>query len=639
MINRWELEEDEDSDVDGMENFNSSPARRNKTATRMSSKNERSKDTSVSSSSIKDNNKNRYSASSTVDFFSDDDDLEEEELPQGERTSRNPYQSDISLEWSSSKSNENFSKNRSFQAVSSIPPPKPSRNGYNSPYREEDQNRHDNLALDSDDDDKKEEGKEILRSKADNSNSSNNARKKQGNEWASQSRTPKVLEVTKSMEQESWHDEEVTKSMNKESWNREGNDRNDLGNVVDTKLTYIDGQKETNRRPDRSNNMQKSPDSEKITSPSQKLNASETWSGKSKGNKEKHEDASERLSRSMNSSNFPKDLPKNVPQSHRKSHDNDRSRNSYMNERHLEDDDDHDANRRSDNHSPVSGISSPINFIPSPIRVEISRKDRDISPLKYSPTAFSSKERNPTRQDKERKKRVEEDISPLPTPLTTPRSPVKSSPSTSPSLNYDHRNSAKNSRNERSVYSNRAFIQQNNMKPLESSWETTTGVPQQPNSREHNLSLSPVKGDLGKGGVVKPPRPLSMPLKHHDIGEKIMESSKFDRGRSYDFSGGEKEILVKRSISWSTAVSSNSKPPRPKSTSSVVSSSLASSHQSLDSYKEYDEDGNILASHDFDGHVALPPLSEYANQTGVILEGWLEKKSTITGFWQKVYQI
>jgi hypothetical protein len=639
MINRWELEEDEDSDVDGMENFNSSPARRNKKATRMSSKNERSKDTSVSSSSIKNNNKNRYSASSTIDFFSDNDDLEEEELPQGERTSRNPYQSDTLQERSISKPNDNFSKNRSFQPVSSIPLPKPSRNGYNSPYREEDQNRHDNLALDSDDDEKKEEGKEILRSKADNFNPSNNARKKLGNEWASQSRAPKVLEVTKSMEQESWHDEEM--SMNKESWHHEGNDRNKLGNVVDTKMTYIDdGQKEINRRPDRSNNMQKSPDSVKKTSLTQKPNVSETWSGKINNNKEKDEGSSERLSRSMNSPNSPKDVSKNVPQSHRKSPDNERSRNSYMNERHLEDDDDYDANRRSDSHSPVSGTSSPINLIPSPIRVEISRKDRDISPLKYSPTAFSSKERNPTRQDKERKERVEEDISPLPTPLTTPRSPVKSSPSTSPSLNYDHRNSAKNSRNERSEYSDRAFIQQNHMKPLESSWETTTGVPQQPHSQEHNLSLSPVKGGQGKGGVVRPPRPLSMPLKHHDIGEKIKESSKFERGRSYDSTGGEKEILVKRSISWSTAVANNSKPPRPKSTSSVVSASLASSHQSLDSNnKEYDEEGNVLASHDFDGHVALPPLSEYAIQTGVILEGWLEKKSTITGFWQKVNKI
>jgi hypothetical protein len=646
MINRWELEEDEDSDMDGVENQNSSPARRNKTATRMSSKNERSKDTSVSSSSTKNNNKNRYSASSTIDFFSDDDDLEVEDLPQGERTSRNPHKSDTLQERSSTKPNINSSKNRSFQPVSVVPPPKPSRNGYYATDREEDQSRPNDD--DDEDEKKKEEGKQNLTNKAADFHISDNTRKKEGNEWASQTRAPKVLEVTKSMEQESWHDEEMTKSMTKESWHHEGNDRNKVGKV-DTEITYIDDhQEDTTRRPNRSNNAHRSPDSVKKLSPNQKSKNSETWSGKIDSNRNNYEDTAERASRSANLLNSPKNMPKNAPHSQQKFPSNEKSKNSYTIEGHLNHDDDleddeDDRNRRGEDHSSISDESkNRVNIIPSPIRVEISKDEREISPLKYSPTAFS-KERNPSRHEKGRKEKekervVEEEISPR-TPIITPRS-LKSSPSTSPSLNYDHRNSAKNSRKEQSDYSDKAFIQQNKMKPLESSWETTTGAPQQPYLQEQPLALSAVQG---KGGGVRPPRPLSVPLKHHDIApEKIKGIPNSERGRSYDSKVGEKDILVKRSISWSSAVASNSKPPRPKSTSSVVSSSLASSNQSSDSNtnstKVYDEDGNVVASHDFDGHVALPPLSEYAIQTGVIVEGWLEKQSTITGFWQKVNQ-
>ena len=99
-------------------------------------------------------------------------------------------------------------------------------------------------------------------------------------------------------------------------------------------------------------------------------------------------------------------------------------------------------------------------------------------------------------------------------------------------------------------------------------------------------------------------------------------------------SRGEQDTQVKRSISWSAAVTRESlKPPRPKSmslmTSSFASSSSWNSGMSGGS-------GDDSASHDFDGHLTLPPLSEYAIQTGVILEGWLEKKSAVTGFWQKV---
>ena len=41
--------------------------------------------------------------------------------------------------------------------------------------------------------------------------------------------------------------------------------------------------------------------------------------------------------------------------------------------------------------------------------------------------------------------------------------------------------------------------------------------------------------------------------------------------------------------------------------------------------------------HGFDGLVTLQPLSEYALHTGVIIEGWLQKKSDRTRLWQRRY--
>ncbi len=37
--------------------------------------------------------------------------------------------------------------------------------------------------------------------------------------------------------------------------------------------------------------------------------------------------------------------------------------------------------------------------------------------------------------------------------------------------------------------------------------------------------------------------------------------------------------------------------------------------------------------------MVLPPLSEFAEESGVIFEGWMNKKSATTGFWQKVRSV
>lgn len=91
---------------------------------------------------------------------------------------------------------------------------------------------------------------------------------------------------------------------------------------------------------------------------------------------------------------------------------------------------------------------------------------------------------------------------------------------------------------------------------------------------------------------------------------------------------------MKRSISWSAAVSSEfAKPPRTKSASYILSSFNSASWDG-EGPEGYGD--NPAASQDLDRHLVLSPLSEYALRTGVIIEGWLEKKSAVTGFWQKV---
>ena len=143
------------------------------------------------------------------------------------------------------------------------------------------------------------------------------------------------------------------------------------------------------------------------------------------------------------------------------------------------------------------------------------------------------------------------------------------------------------------------------------------------------MSLNPPLADPPITGRSLFPPPLSLSLQGIPTGSRTALSSSH-KGESR----GAQDTQVKRSISWSAAVTRDAmRPPRPKSmnflTSSFASSSSWGSGMSGGS-------GDDTASHGFDGHLALPPLSEYAVQTGVILEGWLEKKSAVTGFWQKV---
>lgn len=158
--------------------------------------------------------------------------------------------------------------------------------------------------------------------------------------------------------------------------------------------------------------------------------------------------------------------------------------------------------------------------------------------------------------------------------------------------------------------------------PLASSWETAI-------SQSYDVDRSSDSPKATGSPPKKPPRPHTMAQSLQPHGRRNMDTPA-GKAMSFSHNGDKgKNTQVKRSISWSAAVSSSHmKPPRPKSTGSMMSSSFASSSM--------DSDGGLSASHDFDGHVSLAPLSEYAERTGVIIEGWLEKKSTRTGFWQKV---
>ena len=141
-----------------------------------------------------------------------------------------------------------------------------------------------------------------------------------------------------------------------------------------------------------------------------------------------------------------------------------------------------------------------------------------------------------------------------------------------------------------------------------------------------------------------------MPLPQNQYEDLQKKSNNENINRPNSLSQSVDETHVKRSISWSAAVSGNGKPPRPRSISSAQSSILmpnlssAAAEKSKSQRSSKTKENSMstsfkdipVTSLDFDGHVALPPLSEYALKTGVIMEGWVEKKSSMTGFWQKV---
>lgn len=166
--------------------------------------------------------------------------------------------------------------------------------------------------------------------------------------------------------------------------------------------------------------------------------------------------------------------------------------------------------------------------------------------------------------------------------------------------------------------------------PMASSWETAVSP----------RSDGEQSGD-GKGRTpAKPPRPQSLQahLPPAFAAEKPMRPSMSitpAMSLSKSLYGDRDRTQMKRSISWSAAVSSEfAKPPRTKSASYILSSSFNSSSWDGEAPECYG--GDPAASQDLDRHLVLSPLSEYALRTGVIIEGWLEKKSAVTGFWQKV---
>ena len=208
----------------------------------------------------------------------------------------------------------------------------------------------------------------------------------------------------------------------------------------------------------------------------------------------------------------------------------------------------------------------------------------------------------------------------------------------------------------------------NSMLPVASSWETAVseGLQQEQSREMKNEERNPMKlyhsekmferkkNNMGyvRSKGKREDRPASMPLPQNQSQDLQKKSENDNIKRPSSLSQSVDETYVKRSISWSAAVSGNGKPPRPKSISSVpssifmpTSSSSSSAAVKSKSQRNVKTKENSLTSSfkdipvtslDFDGHVALPPLSEYALKTGVIMEGWVEKKSSVTGFWQKV---
>ena len=201
----------------------------------------------------------------------------------------------------------------------------------------------------------------------------------------------------------------------------------------------------------------------------------------------------------------------------------------------------------------------------------------------------------------------------------------------------------------------------NSMVPVASSWETAISAGSQKNSTEvKNNGKSQKKLPRPKNGFERKKnnmgytrskgkgeeRPASLPLPQNETQDSYHMSDREGTNRPRSLSQSADDIHVKRSISWSPTVSSNRKPPRPKSTSSLQRPIFISNFPSnnKDQYKTQYKDERLVSSykdslvnsHDFDGHVLLPPLAEYSQKTGVVMEGWVEKKSSVTGLWQKV---
>jgi hypothetical protein len=424
------------------------------------------------------------------------------------------------------------------------------------------------VALDSDEEEEQLRAKHGSRSPTSHETSSipaSVAPSSSSSNWSSQARQTKDVKITKSMEQESWHDNDRSQDLS-------GRNQRNLGQSLDSAESPLRGSRVMKGSPHRLSDG----NNERLSSPDRYHSPSEGTRSRSHSGQRSPAEAQRRWDS--------------------KDDDGDSDRDGY--------------DSRSDEGKGEEEDGFEEAKMISPIRPDTdshgNRLDRKVpyDPLDISPKRVMTSSpvldgpgpglRSPP-------------LPPKPTRLS--RSPNTVKQSRPVESNY------LNASNDSSFFSG--------PHPLASSWETAI-------SQSYEGGLI---GDSPKTTGLppkKPPRPHTMAQSLEPRGRpNLVSPGGGGKAMSFSHNGNGKNNQVKRSISWSAAVSSSHmKPPRPKSTGNIMSSSFAS--------LSMDSEGGLSADHDYDAYVSLPPLSEYAERTGVIIEGWLEKKSARTGFWQKV---
>lgn len=422
------------------------------------------------------------------------------------------------------------------------------------------------VALDSDEEEEQLRAKHGSRSPTSHKASSipaSTAPSSSSSNWSSQARQPRDAKITKSMEQESWHDNDRSQDLS-------GSNQRNVDQSSESAESPLRGSRVVKSNAhglsDSNNSRQGSPDRYHNPSPG-------------KG------------SRSHNGQRSPGDIAGSQRRWDSKDDDGDSDRDGYdsrSDEGDVEEEDGFEEQRM------ISPIRSDTDNHGNRLERKMPYDPLDLSPKRVMTSSPVLDGPGPGLRSPP--------LPPKPTRLSHSPNTVKSS---RPEHNY------LNASNDSSFFSG--------PHPLASSWETA-------------ISQSYEGGQGGDSPKTtglppkKPPRPRTMAQSLEPRGRPDLVSP---GGKAMSLSHNGKNTQVKRSISWSAAVSSSHmKPPRPKSTGSLMSSSFASSSM--------ESDGGLSADHDYDAYVSLPPLSEYAERTGVIIEGWLEKKSARTGFWQKV---
>lgn len=383
-------------------------------------------------------------------------------------------------------------------------------------------------------------------------------------EWSSQIRQPRDLKLTKSMDQESWHDADRSQSYY--------SDDNNIGQGVNS-TSILHPRDDLSRSPDVSrlsqldNGRRKGEQSVESERTQTRTEAQKRWVGRSIEVEGGRNDS--------NSDEF----------------------------RHAEDEA-YDTSKW-----------SPPQSMP--------KKDNR---LELSPGGSPAPRRKSITEQSEGLRQRRQDTQPLiERPKTGSMSPLLFPKPTTTSLSPSKLNS-------RELKSNMTGSSDSSLAsgphPMASSWETAVSPRSEGDQSGDGKGLTPAK----------PPRPQSLQshLPPAFATEKPMRPSmSMTPAMSMNKSLYGDRSQMKRSISWSAAVSSEfTKPPRTKSASYILSSSFNSSSWDSEAQEGYGD--GLAGSQDLERHVVLSPLSEYALRTGVIIEGWLEKKSAVTGFWQKV---